>query len=94
MGNIYIWRETFQVHGEYKEKIRKDSELKKNDFRCEQPMQLSKATEKELNDVFSVMTKCWNINPAERPKFCTLEEDLHHFHAPGDLIVYNTILIQ
>jgi serine/threonine protein kinase len=79
---------------EYKEKIRKDYNLKKNDFRCEQPIELSKATEEELKDVFSVMTKCWNINTAERPKFCTLEEDLHHFHLTGDLIGYNTKLIQ
>ena len=62
--------------------------MKMNEFRCQQPHQLTKATEKEKKNVYNMMTKCWDINPTERPQFCNLEEDLHHFHLTGNLIGY------
>ena len=71
---------------EYKERIRNDYKMKKNEFRCEQPSQLSKATDREQKDVYHIMTQCWNINLTERPRFCDLEKDLHHFLSTGVLI--------
>ena len=77
---------------EYKEKIRKNYEMKKNAFRCQKSFQLSKATEKEQKNVYSIVTRCWDINPAERPDFSDLEEVLHHFHLTGDLIIETSFL--
>ena len=71
---------------EYKEKLKVDYETKQNNFRCDQPWQVRKATVKERKDIFRVMVKCWSINFKDRPKFSELEEGLHHFQLTGYLI--------
>ena len=73
---------------EYKENIRNDYTRKKNEFRCEQPSQITKVTEKENKDIHGIMMKCCNVNFAERPNFSDLEDALHHFQLTGELLSF------
>ena len=70
--------------------MREDYEKKRNEFRDSMPWQVSTATEAQLDDVYKIMKKCWDINPEERPKFYNLQVDLDHFKRTGDLIGYDS----
>ena len=72
----------------YQQQMRSDYENKTNEYRCRKPWQLTKATEKEMTDIYNLMKKCWDIEPENRPKFFNLEADLDYFVLTGDLPGY------
>ena len=43
-----------------------------------------------LDQVYSIMLKCWDIHPENRPKFFDLQVDLDNFQLTGDLIGYSS----
>ena len=60
--------------------------MKRNDFQCEIPWQVAKASDKEREDVYNIMKRCWDILPENRPKFYNLQVDVDHFQMTGDLL--------
>ena len=66
--------------------MKKDYDMKTNEFICKRPWQLLKATEDKLDQVCNIMQVCWDIHPENRPKFYNLQVD---FQLTGNLIGYN-----
>ena len=79
MGNVQFGRETLQKIWKYriKEEMKKDYDMKTNEFICKRPWQLLKATEDELDQVCNIMQVCWDIHP-------------EIFQLTGDLIGYSS----
>eukprot|EP00092_Neocalanus_flemingeri_P080213 GFUD01100044.1.p1 GENE.GFUD01100044.1~~GFUD01100044.1.p1 ORF type:complete len:468 (+),score=107.71 GFUD01100044.1:185-1405(+) len=71
---------------ELKQKMQMDFDRKSNNFRCQKP----RSSEKDMDDVYQIMTKCWDIEPSYRPKFSNLQHDVEHYAFTGDLSGYDT----
>ena len=69
---------------ELKKKMQMDFERNINTFRCEKP----RSPEKDMDDVYNIMMKCWDIEPSSRPKFFNLQYDVEHYAITGDLSGY------
>ena len=55
------------------------------------PWLFSAVTEKDMNDVYNIMKRCWDIQTENRPKFYDLQVDLDHFKMTGDLTGYDSV---
>ena len=80
-----------QGNTEYKTKMKLDYIKQRNDYRCKMPWLFSTVTEKDMNDVYNIMKRCWDIQTENRPKFYDLQVDLDHFKMTGDLTGYGPV---
>ena len=91
---------------EIRQRMQLDFERKRNIFRCKKPRvnspltlspqaaKRSKDCEQEMEDVYKIMTKCWDIDPSSRPKFANLQYDVEHYSFTGDLSGYDKITFE